>query len=68
MRGTVHFDWDNTSGRVVRVMSKVDALTPMLILLGSLESVSTVFEKAMMTLEGRFSATEGANDNYNGRH
>ncbi|KAE9293987.1 hypothetical protein PR003_g24370 [Phytophthora rubi] len=68
MRGTVHFDWDNTSGRVVRVMSKVDALTPMLRLLGSLENVSTVFEKAMMTLEGRFSATEDANDNYNGRH
>ncbi|KAE9261077.1 hypothetical protein PR003_g34086, partial [Phytophthora rubi] len=68
MRGTVHFDWDNTSGRVVRVKSKVDVLTPMLRLLGSLENVSTVFEMAMMTLEGRFSATEGANDNYNGRH
>ncbi|EGZ18070.1 hypothetical protein PHYSODRAFT_499817 [Phytophthora sojae] len=55
MRGTVHFHWDNASGRVVRVESKVDALTPMLKLLGSLENVAIVFERALMTPEGRFS-------------
>ncbi|KAG6622737.1 BZIP transcription factor [Phytophthora cinnamomi] len=60
MRGTVHFDWDNASGRVVRVESKVDALTPMLKLVGSLENVAAVFEKALMTPEGRFTATGSA--------
>ncbi|KAG6617468.1 BZIP transcription factor [Phytophthora cinnamomi] len=63
MRGTVRFDWDNASGRVVRVESKVDALTPMLKLLGSLENVAAVFEKALMTPEGRFTAADSANGN-----
>lgn len=34
--GSVRFDWDSTSGRVSRLESKLDMLTPMLKLLGSL--------------------------------
>ncbi|KAG2809991.1 hypothetical protein PC118_g18006 [Phytophthora cactorum] len=37
----------------------VDLMTPMLQLLGSLEDVARVFDKALVTLDGRFLAKEG---------
>ncbi|KAG7383500.1 hypothetical protein PHYPSEUDO_003593 [Phytophthora pseudosyringae] len=61
LRGSVHFDWDASIGRVVRLESKVDLMTPMLELLGSLEDVARVFDKALVTLEGRFIARKGEN-------
>ncbi|KAG3136417.1 hypothetical protein PI126_g17829 [Phytophthora idaei] len=52
--GSVRFDWDTSTGRVIRLESKVDLMTPMLQLLGSLEDVARVFDKALVTLDGRF--------------
>ncbi|POM57941.1 BZIP transcription factor [Phytophthora palmivora] len=54
LRGSVRFDWDASMGRVLRHESKVDGLTPVLQLLGGLEDVATVFDKALVTLEGKF--------------
>eukprot|EP00644_Phytophthora_capsici_P006000 jgi/Phyca11/97445/e_gw1.2.1209.1 len=51
MRGCVQFVWDSDMGRVARVQHKADLLTPLLELLGSLEAVSCVFDKALVTPE-----------------
>ncbi|ETL47664.1 hypothetical protein L916_02604, partial [Phytophthora nicotianae] len=51
MRGGVHFEWDSVNGRIARVQHKADLMTPLLQLLGSLEAVSCVFEKALVTPE-----------------
>ncbi|POM75322.1 Hypothetical protein PHPALM_7589 [Phytophthora palmivora] len=50
MRGSTRFDWDSGYGRVTSVISESDMLTPMLHLLGSLEDVSRVFEKSLISL------------------
>ncbi|GMF27632.1 unnamed protein product [Phytophthora lilii] len=47
MRGLTRFDWDGGYGRVI---SESDMLTPMLRILGSLEDVSRVFEKSLISL------------------
>ncbi|KAG1690143.1 hypothetical protein DVH05_028351 [Phytophthora capsici] len=50
MQGLTRFDWDPAYSRVTSVISESDMLTPMLELLGSLEDVSTVFEKSLISL------------------
>ncbi|KAK1935471.1 bZIP transcription factor 1 [Phytophthora citrophthora] len=50
MQGLTRFDWDPSCGRVTSVISESDMLTPMLKLLGSLEDVSKVFEKSLISL------------------
>ncbi|KAL3657581.1 hypothetical protein V7S43_017548 [Phytophthora oleae] len=50
MQGLTRFDWDDAFGRVTSVISESDMLTPMLQLLGSLEDVSKVFEKSLISL------------------
>uniref|UniRef100_H3GHJ5 BZIP domain-containing protein n=1 Tax=Phytophthora ramorum TaxID=164328 RepID=H3GHJ5_PHYRM len=50
MRGSTRFEWDSGYGRVTSVISESDMLTPMLRLLGSLEGVSRVFEKSLISL------------------
>ncbi|KAG7375867.1 hypothetical protein PHYPSEUDO_014966 [Phytophthora pseudosyringae] len=60
MRGSVRFYWDASCGRVGRIESKVDVLTPMLELLGNLEEVACVFEKALITPDGRIVVKEDA--------
>ncbi|KAG7375822.1 hypothetical protein PHYPSEUDO_015186 [Phytophthora pseudosyringae] len=50
MRGCTRFDWDSGYGRVTSMISESDMLTPMLRILGSLEHVSRVFEKSMISL------------------
>ncbi|KAG6955793.1 hypothetical protein JG688_00011738 [Phytophthora aleatoria] len=52
--GAVRFDWDEASGRVARLDSKLDMLTPILKIVGSLENVATVFGQALITPEGKF--------------
>ncbi|EGZ18072.1 hypothetical protein PHYSODRAFT_261472 [Phytophthora sojae] len=54
VRGSSRFDWDESCGRVIRLESKLDLLSPLLQLLGNLEDVATVFENAQLTPEGRF--------------
>ncbi|KAG2912587.1 hypothetical protein PC117_g18844 [Phytophthora cactorum] len=56
MRGSVRFDWDASCGRMVRVESQIDMLTPMLKLLGSLDDVAYVFDKALLTPDGKITA------------
>ncbi|KAG6614079.1 bZIP transcription factor 1 [Phytophthora cinnamomi] len=50
MRGLTRFDWDAGYGRVTSVISESDMLSPMLRILGSLEDVSRVFEKSLISL------------------
>ncbi|KAE8881480.1 hypothetical protein PF005_g25177 [Phytophthora fragariae] len=54
MRGSVRFDWDDNSGQVVRMETKIDMMSAMIKLLGNLGDVVRVFEKAAITPEGRF--------------
>uniref|UniRef100_A0AAV1V9S4 BZIP domain-containing protein n=1 Tax=Peronospora matthiolae TaxID=2874970 RepID=A0AAV1V9S4_9STRA len=49
MPSSTHFKWDDTLGRLVSVVSQSDMLTPLLLHLGSLEDVSRVFDKALVT-------------------
>ncbi|EGZ15339.1 hypothetical protein PHYSODRAFT_447819, partial [Phytophthora sojae] len=49
MHGSTYFQWDSDSGRVVNVIAQSDMLTPMLHLLGSLEDVAFVFDKALVS-------------------
>ncbi|KAF4139152.1 hypothetical protein GN958_ATG11670 [Phytophthora infestans] len=58
VQGSVSLDWDDTTNRIVRVVTQLDMVTPMLRLLGNLEDVSRVFDKALISLEGRLSVTE----------
>ncbi|KAL3672397.1 hypothetical protein V7S43_003082 [Phytophthora oleae] len=60
MRGTVYFYWDKTTGRVARMETKSDLLTPLLHLLGDLEAVSRVFEKALVTPECKLTSCTNA--------
>eukprot|EP00644_Phytophthora_capsici_P018469 jgi/Phyca11/21279/fgenesh1_pg.PHYCAscaffold_87_\ len=50
LKGSTRFDWDSGYGRVTSVISESDMLTPMLRVLGSLEDVSKVFEKSLISL------------------
>ncbi|KAK1935467.1 bZIP transcription factor 1 [Phytophthora citrophthora] len=50
LQGSTRFDWDSGYGRVTSVISESDMLTPMLRVLGSLEDVSKVFEKSLISL------------------
>ncbi|KAG6946190.1 hypothetical protein JG687_00016846 [Phytophthora cactorum] len=61
MCGSVRFDWDDTSKRVIGLYTHVDMLSPMLTLLGNLEDVSFVFSGALITPDGDFS-TKKANE------
>lgn len=49
MRGATCFEWDRANERVTSVVAQSDMLTPMLRLLGSLEDVSRVFDKALIS-------------------
>jgi hypothetical protein len=60
--GAVRFDWDSASGRVARLESEVDLLSPMLHLLGSLEAVARVFDQALITLDGNVVANVNASE------
>ncbi|KAG2993236.1 hypothetical protein JG687_00015541 [Phytophthora cactorum] len=50
IRGSTRFDWDSGYCRVTSVISESDMLTPILRVLGSLEYVSLVFEKSLISL------------------
>ncbi|KAF1791175.1 hypothetical protein GQ600_10818 [Phytophthora cactorum] len=52
--GSMRFVWDEASGRVARLDSKLDMMTPILKIVGSLENVATVFGQALITPEGKF--------------
>ncbi|KAG7398675.1 hypothetical protein PHYBOEH_010724 [Phytophthora boehmeriae] len=54
MRGRVHFYWDDDTGRVKRLASTADMVTPMLRLLGSLEEVAHVFNGALISPDCKF--------------
>lgn len=49
MRGLTRFEWDGECGRFTSVMAHSDMLTPMLRLLGSVEDVSLVFERSIIS-------------------
>ncbi|KAK1929105.1 hypothetical protein P3T76_015398 [Phytophthora citrophthora] len=49
MRGSTRFEWDNSTRKVTRIISQSDMMTPILGLLGNLEDVSKVFEKALIS-------------------
>ncbi|KAG1689955.1 hypothetical protein DVH05_001785 [Phytophthora capsici] len=51
MRGSTLFEWDTGYCRMVYIRSQADLLTPMLQLLGTLEAVEEVFDKALITLD-----------------
>lgn len=53
MCGSVRFDWNSDYGRVVRLHAQSDMLTPLICLLGSLEDVARVFDKAHITPDFR---------------
>jgi hypothetical protein len=53
LRGWVRFDWDSVRGRVSRMQSHSDLLTPILQLVGTLENVSRVFVGAFVTPDGQ---------------
>ncbi|KAE9172977.1 hypothetical protein PF005_g26472 [Phytophthora fragariae] len=46
---TVRFTWDDSTGRVARLDSTIDLLSPLLRVLGSLEDVSHVVGEALIT-------------------
>ncbi|KAG6941650.1 hypothetical protein JG688_00018560 [Phytophthora aleatoria] len=46
---SVRFLWDDSTGRVTQLNCTMDLLTPLLRVFGSLEDVSRVLEKALMT-------------------
>ncbi|KAK1941987.1 hypothetical protein P3T76_006309 [Phytophthora citrophthora] len=49
MRGSTCFVWDRSSCCLTRVLTQNDMLTPMLNLLGNLEDVARVFNKALIS-------------------
>ncbi|KAG2773419.1 hypothetical protein PC129_g21651 [Phytophthora cactorum] len=49
MRGSIQFDWDSTHRRVRSVIAQSDLLRPMLGIVGSLEDVTQVFDKAIIS-------------------
>lgn len=58
MRGSTHFVWDDTVGRLVSITSQSDMVTPLLQCLGNLDDVSRVFEKALVTPEFQLALEE----------
>eukprot|EP00644_Phytophthora_capsici_P006572 jgi/Phyca11/118759/e_gw1.36.312.1 len=54
MYGSVRFDWDNLHNRVVAVDCSADILTPLLCVLGNLQDVSRLFDKAILSPDCRF--------------
>lgn len=54
IRSSVFFGWDNCTGKVVRVHSQTDLMSPMLSLLGNIAEVSHVFSKALITPDCKF--------------
>lgn len=57
VRGSTHFDWDDTYGHVTSVWTQSDLLTPMLRLLGNLVDVSRVFEEALIAPDFHWRST-----------
>ncbi|OWZ07908.1 hypothetical protein PHMEG_00019626 [Phytophthora megakarya] len=51
MRGSVLFQWDDKMKRLGRMHSQADMLTPILKIVGNLEKVGRVFERALVTPE-----------------
>ncbi|GMF28123.1 unnamed protein product [Phytophthora lilii] len=51
MLGSAHFEWDDVHGLLASVMFQNDMLTPLLCLLGDLEEVALVFDKAAVSPE-----------------
>ncbi|OWY98196.1 hypothetical protein PHMEG_00031096 [Phytophthora megakarya] len=51
MRGSVLFQWDDKIKRLERIYMKADMLTPILKIVGNLEKVGHVFERALVTPE-----------------
>ncbi|POM75646.1 Hypothetical protein PHPALM_7221 [Phytophthora palmivora] len=49
VHSSVRFDWDSAHAQIVSIHSQSDLLTPLLHLLGNLEDVSHVFDKALIT-------------------
>lgn len=60
VKGSIRFGWDHGSGRVTSLETKMDMLTPMLRLLGSLEDVARVFEDARVTPDGKLAESRSA--------
>ncbi|OWZ00109.1 hypothetical protein PHMEG_00028777 [Phytophthora megakarya] len=56
MHGTVTFVWNEEKGRVVSLQYSVDMMTPMMQLLGNLEDVVSVFDRAQVTPDSRLVA------------
>ncbi|OWY99022.1 hypothetical protein PHMEG_00030053 [Phytophthora megakarya] len=50
---SVHFEWDNDQGCITKIRHSSDLLTPLLQLLGNLEDVALVFDKARVSPEGQ---------------
>ncbi|KAI9919473.1 hypothetical protein PsorP6_017305 [Peronosclerospora sorghi] len=50
MRGSTRFHWDSRNRQVTSVISESDMLTPLLNILGSLEDVSRVLQKSLISL------------------
>ncbi|OWZ00744.1 hypothetical protein PHMEG_00028000 [Phytophthora megakarya] len=48
MRGSTHFEWDSGYCRIARIQHQSDMITPVLRVLGALENVSRVFDKALI--------------------
>ncbi|ETL88517.1 hypothetical protein L917_12405 [Phytophthora nicotianae] len=57
IEGSMYLAVDNTTGRVTRLQWKVDLLTPLLRLLGTLNDVSQVFIGARLSAEGTVNAS-----------
>uniref|UniRef100_H3H5G9 Uncharacterized protein n=1 Tax=Phytophthora ramorum TaxID=164328 RepID=H3H5G9_PHYRM len=51
LRGSIQFKWDSGTSRVKLVQTRADLLTPILRLLGDLETISRVFDNALITPE-----------------
>ncbi|OWZ06597.1 hypothetical protein PHMEG_00021127 [Phytophthora megakarya] len=49
--GVTYFEWDYTCDKASSIQTRNDVLTPMLGLLGSIENVSRVFDKALISLD-----------------
>ncbi|OWY98299.1 hypothetical protein PHMEG_00030965 [Phytophthora megakarya] len=53
MRGSTYFEWDAGYCRIASIQHQSDMITPMLRVLGTLESVSRAFDKALITPDFR---------------
>ncbi|GMF65827.1 unnamed protein product [Phytophthora lilii] len=54
VRNNEIFEWDDVKNVVVKIYHEADLLTPMLMLLGSLDGVSCLFEGAAVALDGNW--------------